>query len=110
MNKLLVVLIVGMVATANAISFIELVKEEWHAFKVHIKIGLFYAWFTLSIYTIFRYNNDSIWNSELCVQIWFNLHFIHYSDKSMKHKGRLLMPVFTKSHWILEYAPNILDL
>lgn len=33
MNKLLVVLF-GLVAAANAVSFFDLVKEEWHAFKV----------------------------------------------------------------------------
>lgn len=33
MTKLLVVFL-GMLAAANAISFFDLVKEEWHAFKV----------------------------------------------------------------------------
>lgn len=33
MNKLLIVL-VGMIAAANAVSFFDLVKEEWHVFKV----------------------------------------------------------------------------
>lgn len=33
MNKLLIVLF-GLVAAANAVSFFDLVKEEWNAFKV----------------------------------------------------------------------------
>lgn len=35
MNNFLVVF-VGLLAAANAISFFDVVKEEWHTFKVNI--------------------------------------------------------------------------
>lgn len=40
MNKLLIVFL-GLFAAAQAVSFFELVKEEWNAYKVTYKI-LFY--------------------------------------------------------------------
>lgn len=33
MSKLIIVFL-GLLAAANAISFVELIKEEWNAFKV----------------------------------------------------------------------------
>lgn len=33
MNKLLIVFL-GLIAAASAVSLLDLVKEEWHAFKV----------------------------------------------------------------------------
>lgn len=60
MNKLFVVF-VGLIVAANAVSFFDVVKEEWHAFKVRMKS--------------FIYDSNYIYILQLCIQ--FDIHLTH---------------------------------